>query len=226
MIQEKVVTTIALVLEQFLLTIKKEVPQAKFVYDESLSYETAIEKFRADNNITPSERTDALPLFAFKRSVLKYSEHGLSRRSSRLDMSHEYNTAIPNTSNVFKTVHGELDIEFLFIIKSAQDAELFEIEYLSELGITRQKELIVNTQEDLGLNLQYFVWHNPLADKSIQTDINYFKAIQGSVRIRGFYPVFKTRSKHILDVTGNIYQTTNELIKTSDTRLSNIHITA
>lgn len=205
MIQERVISSMALVLEQFISKVKLEVPNAKFVYDEKLSYETAISKFRSDNNIGElSNETDALPLFAFKRSVLRHTEKGMGKRAATGLVDFKRN--LPDgQSEIFKIVHGEMDIDFLFIVKSAEDSELFEIEYLSETGISKQKELLVDLREDLGTDLQYFVEYGPLSDKSMESESNYFKAITGSVKVVGFYPVFKSSAKQILNIHSKIY---------------------
>lgn len=195
----------ALVLEQFISKVKLEIPDAKFVYDERLSYETAINKFRADNNLK-GENTPALPLFAFKRSVLRYSDKGMGRRATGGVVNFFNRTG--NTTDVFKVVHGEMDIEFLYIVKSAADSELFEIEYLSETGLPKQKELIVDTTQDLGTDLRYFVDYGPLSDRVMESDNNHFKAISGSVKIVGFYPVFMSTSKVILEIVSKIYGST------------------
>lgn len=204
MIQERVISTMALVLEQFIAKVKIEVPDAKFVYDEKLSYETAITKFRSDNNIDDTAPTTALPLFAFKRSVLRHAEKGMGRRSTTGIVNFNGELKSDNTRDVFKVVHGEMDIDFLFIVKSAADSELFEIEYLSETGLSKQKELLVDVRQDLGVDIQYFVDYQPLSDKTMESDNNYFKAISGSAKVTGFYPVFSTTSKTIQSI-GGIY---------------------
>lgn len=212
----------ALVLEQFISKVKLEIPDAKFVYDEKLSYETAITKFRADNNLNGTS-IEALPLFAFKRSVLRYVDKGAGKRATTgiLDF---FNRTSQNASDKFRIVQGEMDIDFLFIVKSAADSELFEIEYLSETGLSRQRELIVNTAPDLGVDLPYYVSYGPLSDKLMESDNNYFKAISGSVKVVGAYPVFMSSSKVIHEIIAKIYGPTTTIVPSPEILISETHI--
>ncbi len=195
-------TTVALTLESFIAAIKSEMTDVKIVYDEKFSYETALEIFRANNSSTGT-LTDAYPLFAFRRSVLRYVEPaGPGRRATSMmakrDMTGQN---YPGESNIYKMVHGEIDVNFMYITKSVFDLEKFEILYLSEEGISSYKELEVNLESELGLSLPYFCSYEPLEDKFFESENMYYKMIQGTVKIRGFYPVFRTRTKHIEEIT-------------------------
>ena len=239
MIQERVISTVALVLEQFITKVRSEIQNVNLVYDEKLSYETAITKFRSDNDIDNSASSDtALPLFAFRRSVLRYADKGIGKRSPA---GSNLGQILGNKRDVFKVAHAEMDIDFLFIVKSASDSELFEIEYLSETGLSKQKELLVDVRQDLGVELPYFVEYQPLTEKVMESDTNFFKAISGSAKVTGYYPVFKTTSNIILSIGGiygiggpgigsgigsgaNIYDNTKIDIPTEETILGNISV--
>ena len=44
-----VISTVGLVLDEFITMLEHELPKTNYVYDENLTYESAIAKLRADN---------------------------------------------------------------------------------------------------------------------------------------------------------------------------------
>lgn len=217
--QDVVISTVALVMESFIDLVKSEVSGVKVVYDENLSYESAVEKFRA-NNETTGEDTSFYPMFAFRRSVLRHAEvagPGKRALSSRALMNLTAKGQNEG-SNVYRILHGEFDIDFLFITKSVRAMEEFEILYLGEEGISSKKEIEVPLEE-IGGPLRYFATYLDLEDKQFESDQNYFKLIQGRVTVRGFYPVLRGTSKHILSIEARIRDFLTEVY-------ANINITA
>lgn len=201
---DEVKSTVALTLFSFINKIKSEIPNVKVVYDENLSYLTAKETFRANNNLPDLTNTDLYPLFAFKRSVLRWVEPaGPGRRMNSMSVRQDLTSAPTNRaghSNVYKVVHGEFDLQFLYITKTASDLEKFEILYLSDEGISAYKEIDVDlTVENLGV-FNYYADYQPLEDKSFEVDEVYYKMISGSTKIKGFYPILRGTSKHILSI--------------------------
>lgn len=201
----EVTTTVTLTLAALMEAFKREIPELKMVYDEKFSYESAVENFRANNNLN-KENTNMYPLFAFKRSVLRHSEtHGPGRRATGIMARRDMSTLEkPKTSNVYRLVHGEFDVNFLYITKEIAKLELFEILYLAEEGISSYKEISVDLTTELGAIFPYYVDYAPLEDKVFEIDNVSYKAIQGSVKVRGFYPVLRAEAKHILEINTRI----------------------
>lgn len=202
---DEVISTVALSLNAFIQAVKLEIPDIRTVYDEKLSYETALEAVRANNNLEQIT-ADAFPVFAFRRSVLRYADpSGPGRRASGILAKRNVNgSGLDNTSEIYRLVHGEYDVNFLYITKDVSSMEKFEILYLAEEGISSYKELEVDLNAELGLSLPYYVDYPPLEDKVFETDGNFYKMIQGTVKIRGFYPVLRAKSKHILEINAKI----------------------
>lgn len=216
--QDNVLTTVALTLEQVLNLFSQEYSGLKFVYDEQLSYETAVAKFRADNNMSGSVSL-SYPLLAFRRSVLRYVENKApGRRMSgqlikqRVDMNH---------TNILRSVHGEYDLEFMFITDNVLVLENFEISYLSEEGISANKSLELTLPEEFGsAKLQYFLEYHPLESKEFNDATNFFKIVGGSIVVRGFYLVFRGESTHIKSINARIRDLMNTGIVYGDLQIT------
>lgn len=181
--------------------IKSEMPSCNYVFDPNLSYETAIKEFRAQNNFEDRDRL-ALPLFAYKRSNLRYLEDGLAP-TKRVNHSRGVLKLDEKRVLTYTPVYAEFTMEFLYINPKSEEIEQFEIAYLSEEGITGTKQFDVELP-DLGV-FNYFVsWQPDLVDLEIQDEQNNYKAIAGSCTIRGFYFTFRSESSIILDIKQKI----------------------
>lgn len=198
---DEVVGTAVLVLDAFIKSVKNEIPEVKVVYDEKLSYDTAVEVFRAGNSTT-GENTAMYPLFAFRRTVLRIAETASpGRRMSGVQVRRDLDElGQAGASELYKVLHGEFDIEFLFITKSAKQLERFEVLYLCEEGISANKEIEVPLPE-MDASLLYFATYPELDDKQFESDSIYYKMIQGKVTVRGFYPVLRGQSKRIKQIS-------------------------
>lgn len=195
--QEFVVSDIAFVLKAFLDRYKERIPGLKFVYDENLSYESAVSNYRAKNDMV-GELSEALPLFVFSRSVLRWSEHGLMRRSNTLRPKGEVSVS-DGSALKFKAVHGEFDLNFQIIVKDMYELENFEISYLAEMNAGADKEVEVMLLPELGA-FKYFVQLQPLDDKQINIENVYYKTINGRIVIRGFFFTIYGSGKVIKDI--------------------------
>jgi hypothetical protein len=195
-----VVSTVVLVIEQFISGIQIEIPDVKLVYDEKLSYETAVTKLRADQN-SDLDHKNTYPLFAFRRSVLRHAKDGVGRRGISDRQKH---TIDETKVKIFRSVYGEFDIDFLYITKSTEDLERFEIAYLCDESFSGNKELRVNFDEALGGYLPYFQTPGDLQDKTFEDSGNHYKMIQGQTTLRGFYPVLTGTSPVILSIRARI----------------------
>ncbi len=194
--------TLAPVLKEFLDNLKAVMPNVNYVYDEGLSYETAIKKFVSDNNNEDNPQVP-LPLFAFRRSVLRRvvdSATGRRLSSQRVTKSIE---GSDTTVSELKALHGEFDIEFLYINRDIDQLERFEILYNVEEGFIGTRKLSVEVG-DLGM-FDYFVTDKDgLESKEIVNESVSYKAVQSVFSIRGFFLTFKTESKVILEVQSEI----------------------
>lgn len=206
-----VVSTPALVLAEYVKLIKQEITEVKCVYDEGLSFESALEKFRADNQEIQNY-TNVYPLFIFRRSTLRYPSAGQGRRSVTNYASYK----VSNTdSKQYKVPAGEFDIEFMYITKSMQDMERFEVAYLGEEGISEIKSLEVDLSSEVGAKFPYYTVHEPLTEKRINVDNLYYKSLMGKVQVRGLFPVFRGSGKHINEIVLRIREFLGEVMVTT-----------
>jgi hypothetical protein len=202
-----VVSTVALVLERFLANIREEIPDVKIVYDEALSYESALEAFRASNNI-PSQpvKSNFYPMLIFKRSVLRYAKDGNSHRSI-VDRVRRNMPEPSKDAQVYRGLHGEFDFQFLYVTKTMEDFERFEIAYLSEESFSEDREIIVDATVPItGTNLAYYLSPHPLEDRTISSEGNFYKAVTGSITIRGYYLVFRENLKIVESIRMRIME--------------------
>lgn len=201
--QSNVVSTVALVLEQFVKAVQQNIPGVRCVYDEQLTYESASAKVRADNSEDKTSQKDLFPLFAFKRSVLRYASDGMGRRATTTKAR-----LVADATHSFKytPVSGELDVTFAWFSRGLEDLERFEVAYLAEEGISGTKELTVDLTTELqGIQppegFKYFVKWEPFDDKTFNTSNSDYKVIQGKATIRGWYLTFAGTSPHIKTIT-------------------------
>lgn len=195
-----VVTTVGLTLAKLMVAYKEEMPEMQYVYDEKLTYETALAKFRSDNNLEANSEI-ATPLLAFKRSVLRHvKENSPGRRMGRRLVAQQKDST---QSNEFRSVHGEYDIEFLLITPKMVELEQFEIAFLGEEGISGIKQVDVELPAEFGGGtLPYYIEYEELADKLFETEGNYYKTLSGIARLRGHFLVFRGEASHILEING------------------------
>jgi len=209
MSQNDVITTIGPVLKGIQDAILEKLPNVKTVYDEKLSYETAIDKLRADNSLYDNIE-EALPLWAYKRSVLRHTDHAPGRKMGRacvVDKDPESDTY----SNVYQAVYGVMDVDFMYFTQTMLDEEKFEIYYLADRGIASKKNIEVEVP-DIGI-ITYHVDWLPLEDKEIEYEGNFFKAVKGQAKIKGTYLVFEATAALIEEVNLSIRSYTNVVFK-------------
>lgn len=206
-----IVNTVTLTLASLLNLFRTSISDIKIVYDENLSYESTLRKSRADNN-AENVTVDFFPCLSFKRSVLRYPEKvGPGKRSvvfeSNRNIPSQADPSIPSSAKLFHVVNGEFDLEFLYFTKSQTRVEEFELTYLSEDGISKNKQFSVDLTPDLGGLVDYFATYSPLSSLSLQYDEggNYYKVIAGKVTIRGFYFILVGNSKVIHTLKKRIY---------------------
>jgi len=178
-----VVSNVALVLQGIIAQIQERIPGINYVYDEALSYETALRRYRTNQEITGEDKP-FIPAWAFRRQVLKHDEHGMARRApSSLVCSAD------NPGAGYKAMLGELTVEFLYIDTRMAKIEEFEISYLAD-SIAAEDAVVYVDMPGIDENFPYYITHNPLENAIIQIEDNYYKALQGSMTVRGAYLLF------------------------------------
>jgi len=192
---ENVVSNIHLVLQEHLNQFEAKLPRIHSVYDESLDYENAIARYRANNDLEQNSM-EAFPLFVFYRSALRYAPQAIGRRA----VSKRPIKVIEgdDTAVIYKSVYGEFDVSFLFLSPMMSEIENFEISYLGEESVGSEKEFLVS-HSDMG-DFPYYVAMEPLDDLRVNIDGNYYKAVGGRSVIRGFFFIVKGTSKIIKEI--------------------------
>jgi hypothetical protein len=204
-----VVDTIGPVLATFLDdVIKTELSDAKYVFDPNLDYETAIKRFREDSQMN-FEIAQALPLFVFRRSVLRWPDDGVAPNRRFTSSKALVKDLVDGSAMIYTPIYGEFDLEFSYINKNIEDIERFEITYLSDEGISGTREFELDLP-DLG-TFKYYAEYNELQSLDINYENNYFKALVGTIKIRGMFFTFRSQSKIIKNIQLNYRQWLNSV---------------
>lgn len=203
------VTTMVLVLDAWLNCLENHISDVNFIYDEKQSYTSSLQAIRKKytrDNITDKTH---LPLFSFKRSVLRYPEDGQSRRSVT---NRALAPRLPDglSRDCYRGVHAEFDIEFGYYADSITEEEAFEITYLSEDGISGDKEIKVDLP-DLGEHT-YYATYSPLESKVFEMDDIYHKEVRGVVTLRGFYYIIHSSANVITQINSRIKHFNDRII--------------
>lgn len=185
----KSMTHVMLAIEEM---VRGEMPDCATVYDEQLSYETGIKKILTDDNFNNGSR-DPLPAFIYNRTVLEYAEEPPARRSGSFVGCMRVGDEVVQ----YSAVQGEFELQFLYVSKSIELQEKFEIVYLSNEGITGTKEVVVSMGE-LG-DFKYFLDYQDLTEKQIVHEDVYYKGIIGSIRVRGFFFTFRSKTRGLIE---------------------------
>jgi len=199
---QDVVNTTGMVLYEFLTKIKNEDETLNHVYDEQLSYETAVKKYRNDNELAEEDNVP-FPLFAFKRSVMKHAEEvAPSRRMGRRFVIERD----VDDAKILRSVHGQIDIDFLYIHPDETWLERFEIAYLAEEGISAHKEITLQLSEDFQepRTLPYYVKWGVLDEKVFEFEDNFYKMLFGRVTIIGHYLTYREQKSVIKEINARI----------------------
>lgn len=216
---KNVLTTATHVLSIFTDSLKEEMPEMLTVYDENLSYETAISQLRSNQNES-GNHTGQLPLFAYKRSVMRVAEEKFA--GQRLAMNRGC-IIIDGKPITYTPFYGEFDIFFLFLANDIRTAEQFEIVYNNRRGISKPSELTLK-MPDIG-DFKYFFNYNPLEDFQINSQDTYYKAIIGQIVSRGFYFTLEGEASIIKEINARIIESNDIKNKVIGEILNTINIT-
>lgn len=189
-----VISTVTHVLFGFEDMVREEIPDLPVVYDKELSYPTAIKLLLAKHN-----DQDPLPFLAYNRTVARPTEMGIGRRVRTYEGIHK----LEGNNIHYGASYDEFDLNFMFVSKSMEDIEKFEITYNSDEGISGTKELVID-MSDLG-DFKYFLKYNEISDLDIEHEGTYHKAIIGSITVRGFYFTFRSTSGIIKEINAKIW---------------------
>lgn len=207
--QANVVSTLVLPILKVMEIVKQNVPVIRVVYDESLTYETAVGKVRADNAEDKTAQDKLYPFIAYKRSVLRHTDEGSSRRTSSMRIA---GGRQETKSYVYVAVWGEVTLDMLYITRDLDDLERMEVAYCGETGISGIKDVVVDDLPPEIGPLKYYVDFQPLSDKGFSVDKNDYKQITLQAKIRGFFLTFMGSSPHIKEIQLRIRDTKQVLL--------------
>lgn len=174
--------------------VREELSNTAIIYDEGLSYQSALRLFRENNNYSDNFQ-DPIPMLAYKRTPVRPSDKVLGRRFKNKKACVRKDDG---TLDIFNIVAAEFDILFAYFCKDIELQEKFEVSYEAELGISELKTLKVNIRDIGDVNF-HFEWED-LQELTIQEDeANYFKSIIGSVKVRGFFFVFNRNEGKVIN---------------------------
>lgn len=203
-----VVETKVAVLQAFLNdVIRKEMPNCAYVYDPELSYESGLKTLRNNNKMNQAYQ-DPAELFIFRTTPLRHPDDGQAPNAR----STHQNGVIKDpdgTATIYSAVHAEFDLEFLYCNPIMEEAQRFEVVFLSDDGISGTPEVDVKLG-DLGYFKHYLKWEK-LLDVTVNTADNYFKAYASSMRIRGYFFVFRGEGKVIKEIKNQVKTFTSDL---------------
>lgn len=184
-----VVTTATHVLKAFEDLILLEMPNDKVVYDDELTFESGIKAYLAKNNFNDQPNTD-YPVFIYNRSELKYPKVAPNRRLNNLQ-----GTYVDASGNVarYKATQSEFEINFLYLCRSIEMQERFEVSYMGETGISANKVVTVNMPR-IGKFNAYLTFGDLVGKKIIHEEAAY-TAVMGQITARGLFFTFTGASK-------------------------------
>jgi hypothetical protein len=199
--KQDVVETKAAVIVSFINdVIRKEMPNCAYVYDPDLSYETGMQLLR-DNNNSGQAVQDGQELFIYRVTSLRYPDE-----TQAPNMRSSQNTGKIRLSDgksaVYSAVHAEFDIEYMYVVPSMEEAQRFEVVFMSEDGISGTTDVQARMGE-LG-DFHYYLSWEKLLDNTVNSNDNYYKAYASLVKVRGFFFVFRGESKIITEIKSKV----------------------
>jgi hypothetical protein len=196
-----VVDTKAAVIVAFLNDVlKKEMPNCSYAYDPDLSYETGMKILRDNNNMGNAQQ-DGAELFLYRVTPLRHPDEG---QAPNIRSTHQKGRVrlSDGVAATYTAVHAEFDLEFLYCNPNMEEAQRFEVVYLSDDGISGTPEVTARMGE-LG-DFNYFLKWEKLLDITVNNQDNYYKAYASILKVRGFFFVFEGESKIITEIKTGI----------------------
>lgn len=196
-----VVSTIGPVLQNFIEDVlKNEITNLKVVHSPNMDYVNAIKDFRRKAQMEDVV-SEALPLFVFRRSVLRWQEDGLSPNRRLTSSTGSVKDIESGTAVTYTPIFGEFDLDFLYINTSMEETEKFEITYLSDEGISGTRQFKVELPI-LG-EFTFFADYSNLESLDVVAEDNFYKALAGVIKIRGMFFTFRSESAIIRSIELN-----------------------
>ncbi|MCK5617229.1 hypothetical protein KAR91_85990 [Candidatus Pacearchaeota archaeon] len=197
--QDDVLTTPTHVLYHFEQMVRKEMPNCNVIYDSELSYESVLASIMNADNYS-NEGGTPLPVLGYNRTQLVASEiAGPGRRMRNLIGG----LRVGDNMLKYGVSHSEFDIQFVYLTTAVEQADKFEVVYESDEGISGSKELIVNMGA-LG-DFSYFLTFDDLISRDVNLNEQFYKAIMGSIKVRGYYFTFRGTSEIIKEINTKIW---------------------
>ena len=104
-----------------------------------------------------------------------------------------------NQSYVYRTLHGEFDIDFVYLDSGVNRLEEFEILYLGNKGMSQENEITVHINDDLE-DFKYYARYNELSDFFLSRENHHYQGVSGTVTVMGFYFIFLQAAPFITEI--------------------------
>jgi len=196
-----VVSTVSHALLSFEDMVKGQLSPIEVVYDEQLSFDTAIRSYLQKNNYNENPSIE-VPFICYNRTIMRTPQFGAAQRMN--NVKGYYNGQ--SSGAYYAAAYGEFDIQMLFISKSIESQEKFEALYYAEEGIAKEKEISVDMGSQLG-DFKYFLSYEDLMDKVINYEGAHYKTMLGQITVRGVFFVFDGPAKIINEIRANVFST-------------------
>ncbi len=200
--QNDVVTTIAPVIDEFLKSLKVEMPNTGFVYDPELSYETSVKNLRDDEFYNDDVNVQS-PLFSFRRTILRgVEEQSSGKRLPYQKIVHRLNQ-FDDEPKIYASCMGTFNLEYVYYTKSILACEQFEVAHAAQRGVSGVRKINVFLGDELG-TLTYELRHEPLDELTVNHPSNYYKALGGVIIIHGIYLLFESKGTIIKSINARV----------------------
>lgn len=211
-----ILTTIQLVLQQFIDELILKEPTLKHVTSTDLSYEQGITYLRADNNLKNTLKNfGEVPVLIWNRSPLRASSK-LGKRTFRpLERMPGGDTAL-----CMKIVYGEFDFRYAYAHPDMFHIETFEINHILKQGLRVVEEFSLDLASYGLESLPYIAEWGDLEDLQIQSEGIYHKMITGNVMIQGWFLSVIGESPVILEINTAISNFNNAVITENQITIS------
>jgi hypothetical protein len=196
---DKVVSNIAPTVVGFVNTLGRFTETMNSVYIEGLDYVAGMTKWRSENAGRPADNT--YPIMMYERSVVRHTADGAGRRMVTQKVL-DPGAGPDSPFQTFKSINGEIDIDFMLVNPDMNELENFEIAYTTEAGQQAQKKFSYQLPT-LGV-LTFYVKYGLLSSKTISTEGNHFKALAGKVTVKGFYFVATGTAPKITEIRASL----------------------
>lgn len=196
-----VVTTATHALDAFQELVNEELSPCRVLYDEQLTFESVIKAYLNRENFNEKDPAD-YPVFAYNRTPLRWPK-GVAP-SRRLNTINGVLNLGAGKGVTYRASQNEFDVQFMYLCRSVEDQERFEVAYQGERSISANRRMEVDMGDSLG-KFNYFLTYSDLIGKQIIYDGAAYTAMIGQVTIRGLYFTFTGAAALINEVRLRIF---------------------